>query len=233
MASQRMGNGQTLSQRQTANAPQRQSNGGQRQSRLPRYSDVSQYNPANLGTKSSDSVGALEAEFLIALFLLILLMFSSSSSSFSNKIMSVMKRGTLVCILFFVLALVSSAGPNAAKIAKAFGALVIVAILITSDMGAVFGDLDNIIKNDWIGTSETEGGTSASSADSGTGSTANPSGGSSALNGLQQILNDLNPAAKAGQIVGTSLGGLIKNYIKEFPSAIKNLPSNLLKEFGL
>jgi hypothetical protein len=204
----------------------------QRRSRIQANPRLSGYNPATLGAKSTDSAGALEAEFLIAIVLLVLLMFSNSSSSYSSKIMSFMKRGTLVCILFFVLALVSSAGPNVAKACKAFGALIIVAILITAPMGTVFTDLDNVIKNDWIGTSETEGGSSASSADSGTESGTSSAAGND-LNTLQQILNDLNPGAKIGSTVGQSLGTAIKNYISQLPGAIKDFPSNILKEFGL
>jgi hypothetical protein len=97
------------------------------------------------------SVGLLEAEFLTAIGILVLLMFSDTSSSITDKMMSVMKRGTLICAVFFILAIVSGIGPNAAKSAKAFGALVIVAILVTSPMATVLKDLDGIIKNDWIG----------------------------------------------------------------------------------
>jgi hypothetical protein len=96
----------------------------------------------------------------------------SSGSDYASKVMSVMKRGTLLCVMFFILALVATAGPNAAKISKALGALVIVAIVVTSPVNTVITDLDSLIKNDWVGTAET-GGTgpanaSGASADSGT-----------------------------------------------------------------
>jgi len=78
-----------------------------------------------------------------------------------------MKRGTLVCLLFFLLAIISNIGPNAARIAKAFGGLVIVAILLTTPFMTVMSDIDALIKNDWVGTNET-GNNTAASADAGT-----------------------------------------------------------------
>jgi hypothetical protein len=190
------------------------SGGRQFQPRVARNTSVSNYNPATVGANAGDSVGALEAEFLIALALLIMLLFSNTSAGYSDKMMSLIKRGTLVCVLFFILALVSSAGPNAAKGAKAFGLLVIIGILLTSPMTTVFTDFDNIIKNDWIGTSETEGGTAAASADNGTtsGTNATPSGTAN------PILN-----------IGAEGDNIIDNFFTEFPDAIKDLPSNLVK----
>ena len=125
------------------------------------------YNPAALGGKAGGGVGALEAEFLICLALLVLLMFANSTSSYGERVMSLMKRGTLVCLLFFLLAIISQTGPNAERIAKGFGGLVIVAILLTTPMNTVMTDIDSLIKNDWVGTSET-GNDTAASADAGT-----------------------------------------------------------------
>jgi hypothetical protein len=129
---------------------------------------MSDYNPATMGAKSTSSVGVLEAEFLVAIALLVMLMFADSTSTYSDRIMSLMKRGTLTCLMFFILSLVSSAGDNAAKIAKAFGGLIIIGIALTSPMGTVLTDLDNLIKNDWVGSSETEGGTNPASSNTGT-----------------------------------------------------------------
>ena len=129
---------------------------------------IRQYNPANAGSQATGNVGMLEGEFVLCLGLLVLLMFANSTSSYGEKVMSVMKRGTLVCLLFFLLAIISGIGPNAEKIAKAFGALIIVAILITTPVSAVITDVDNIIKNDWVGSGET-GNDTAASADAGTG----------------------------------------------------------------
>jgi hypothetical protein len=109
----------------------------------------------------------LEGEFILCLILLVLLMFANSTSSYGEKIMSFMKRGTLVCLLFFLLAIISQAGQNAERIAKVFGALIIVAILVTTPVGTVITDVDNLIKNDWVGTAET-GNDTAASADAGT-----------------------------------------------------------------
>lgn len=230
-------NGQANGRVRNNAAPQRRhapkaSGGGKRQSRIPRYSEVSQYNPANAGTQTTSGVGGLEAEFLVAIVLLISLMFADGSTDFSSKMMSVMKRGTLVCVLFFILALVASAGPNAAKSAKAFGALVIVGILLTSPMNTVFKDFDSIIKNDWTGSSETEGGTAGASADGGS-TGASSSSAQDDLKGLAGILSDLNPAIKFGNETGTALAPAIKKYLEELPGSIANLPSNLLHKLGL
>lgn len=135
-------------------------------------------NPAKQGESAMDDVSTLEAEFLLALLLLIMLLFTGSAS-FSDKIMSFIKRGTLLCLLFFILALVSSIGPNTARVAKIFGALIILGMLLTSDVTPAISDLDNMIKNDWSGTTENAGSapgnTTGASSDTGTQEqTANP-----------------------------------------------------------
>lgn len=150
-----------------------------RQSRNTRLSD---YNPAKAGGNAGGSVGGLEGEFLFAIVILILLMFANSSASYGDRIMSLMKRGALTCLLFFVLALIASTGPNALRIAKAFGALIIVALLLTSPTNTVLQDVDELIKNDWVGTSE--------NASANTGST--PATGS---NATQAIINNLKQQA--------------------------------------
>jgi hypothetical protein len=141
--------------------PDASGRGGRGQSR------VRDYSPVNLANKSTGGVGLLEGEFVICLGLLVLLMFANSTSSYGEKVMSIMKRGSLVCLLFFLLAIISTVGPNAERIAKAFGALMIVFILITSPVNTVVTDIDNLIKNDWVGSNET-GNDTAPSADSGT-----------------------------------------------------------------
>lgn len=91
--------------------------------------------------------------------------------------MSLMKRGSLTCLFFFVLAIVSNAGAGAAKVAKVFGALIIVGILVTSPIfqtnaegqeTGVLPDIDALIKNDWVGTDETSASGTSASADTGT-----------------------------------------------------------------
>lgn len=152
-------------------------------------------NPAKMGESSVGGIGALEAEFLVAITLLVMLMFANSGASYSDRIMSLMKRGTLTCILFFLLALIASSGPNAAKLSKAFGALIIVAILLTSPVNTVISDVDKLIKNDWVGSNETGNDTTQSSSDTGTQSgTTNPSPGivqqiiDGTINGLKNII---------------------------------------------
>ena len=175
---------------------------GQQRTRQSRRSGLSGYNPAKAGSNAGASVVGLEGEFLFAIFLLILLMFANSSASYGDRIMSLMKRGALTCLLFFVLSLIASTGPNASKIAKAFGALIIVAILITSPTNTVLTDIDKLITNDWKSTGENAG---AASASSGTNSgTTSPSSGGNPLSpsGLAasalKSLEELFPGGTSG-----------------------------------
>ena len=102
---------------------------------------------------TAGNVGVLLAEFMIAILMLILIFFAGSAS-YGDKIMSFMKRGSLTCLLFFILAIISSSGEGAAKVARVFGALIIVGLLLTSPTGTILSDLDALIKNDWKGTGE-------------------------------------------------------------------------------
>jgi hypothetical protein len=156
----------------------------------PNTADITKYSPTRAGEKAAGSIGLLEAEFLGSLILLIMLMFANSSATYANKIMSIMKRGTLICFYFFILALLAAIGPNMEKVAKALGALCLVTILLTSPIaqfnsnGALTGgalyDVDQLIKNDWIGTGEH--GSDVGSADTGSSSGSDStSGGGSAL----------------------------------------------------
>jgi hypothetical protein len=121
----------------------------------------------------------------------------------TDKMMSTLKRGTLTCAVFFILAIVAGIGPNAAKASKAFGALVIVAILIQSDMSTVLTDIDGIIKNDWIGTTPTNN-ANGDSGDSGTGTKG--TAGSDALGilekGVGALQNDLSPYGELQKVLG-------------------------------
>lgn len=159
---------------------------------------IRSYSPTAAGEKVSGGVGLLEAEFIGSLLLLILLMFASSES-YGNKIMSIMKRGTLISLLFFILALIAGTGPNAAKIAKALGGLVFVGILLTAPVGTVLTDVDKVIKKNWVGS--TEHGTDVGSADQGTQSS---SGGESPLGAASGALQRIS------QIIGTFGLGFIK-----------------------
>ena len=152
------------------------------------------YSPTRVGDKAS-GVGLLEAEFLGSLALLILLLFADLNKSYSDKIMSTMKRGTLICILFFILALIAGVGPNAAKIAKGIGGLVFVAILLTSPVTDVIGNFDKFIRQDWVGTTEhgTDVGSSSTTSNTGGGSVGGSSGplaaAEGAINRITQIIN--------------------------------------------
>jgi hypothetical protein len=197
---------------------------GERGSRQSRNTRLSNYNPATVGAKATSGTGTLEAEFLLAMGLLVLLMFSSTAS-FSDKIMSTMKRGTLTCLLFFVLSLVSSAGPNAARVAKGFGALVIVGILVTSPMTTVFTDIDNIIKNDWAGTDETGGGSSAS-ADTGTSTSTSGAVSGALSSAATSVKNDLaNSQQEIKDVTGLSASQI--GIVGQLQNAISSLLGKL------
>lgn len=199
----------TMNASPTPQASTRQNAAGNRTFRSPNLRD---YNPANAGAKVSGGAGVLEAEFLVSLVILTMLMFTSGDT-YENKIMSFMKRGTLMCGLFFALALISSGGPNAARIAKAFGALVIVAILLTSPVQTVITDMDNIIKNDWVGSSETGNDVAPASADSGTNSsTINPNAYtlSPGPNSGSPVLNlPVNPASPVNKSIISGLNTVL------------------------
>ena len=162
---------------------------GSQNSRRP----LRQYSPTRVGDKTA-GVGLLEAEFLGSLFLLILLLFADTNKSYADKIMSTMKRGTMICILFFVLALIAGIGPSSAKISKAIGAMVFVAILVTSPVLDMFGNLDKFFKADWTATGEhgTDVGSTSSTSDTGsdkTGGTAGPlQAAEGAVNRITQII---------------------------------------------
>ena len=141
----------------------------------------------------------MEAEFLAAVGILILLLFSDTTSSMTDKMMSAMKRGTLTCAVFFILALVAGIGPKASKVAKAFGALIIVAIMVTSPMSTVLNDLKGLIENEWIGA------VPSSTTDTGT-SGKTPSSGTDAESLLAKaagaVENDLSPYGELKTVLG-------------------------------
>lgn len=199
MPSQRLSTGgQVAVKTQAVPYPQTVTRPNRVASSTRRSPNLRDYNPANAGASVSGGVGALEAEFLVALVLLAMLMFTSGDS-YENKIMSFMKRGSLMCALFFALALISSAGVNASRIAKAFGALVIVAILLTSPVQTVVTDIDNLIKNDWVGTSEQGNDTAGASADAGTSSSSS----GVINNAAQAFINSLEQSQTAlSQVTG-------------------------------
>lgn len=148
--------------------------------------NVGALKPTTAGERVA-SVGLLEAEFLIALFLQILLLFADTNKSYADKIMQTMKRGTMISLLFFILALMAGIGGNSARISKAIGALVIAAILLTSPMTDVLGNLDKFFKADWTQSNEhgTDTGVAPSSSSGGSGALAPAEG---AVNRITQII---------------------------------------------
>lgn len=192
------------------------------------------YNPATMGSSAGSGIGGLEAEFLLAIVLLILLMFANSQAGYADRIMSFIKRGSLTCLLFFVLALIASTGPGAAKIAKAFGALIIVAILVTSPMNTVFTDVDNLIKNDWVGTNESAGGTADSGTQSGTTSPSNTSNlGQDFINALEQELSLQGQKAPANPVSKAGITQDIKNALNSTLNGIIPGSGSILSKLGL
>jgi hypothetical protein len=181
---------------------------------------IRDYSPTRVADKSTSSVGTLEAEFVICLGLLVLLMFANSTSSYGEKVMSIMKRGTLVCLLFFLLAIISGIGPNAERIAKAFGALVIVAILLTSPVNTVIADVDALIKNDWVGSSET-GNDVAPSSDSGT-SASTSDATQNAINNSLSTLGDSAVSATESWLLHLSgpAASTVNNAVKSILSKL-------------
>lgn len=166
-------------------------------------SDVRRYSPPSAGNRIA-SIGLLEAEFIAALMLQVLLLFADTNKSYSDKIMQTMKRGTMISLLFFVLALIAGTGPNIARVSKAIGGLTVVAILLTSPMTDVIGNFDKFFKADWAGT--TEHGTDVGQTD-----TPDTSGGSGGSGGASGALHAAEGAVgRITQIIESFGFGIIK-----------------------
>jgi hypothetical protein len=108
------------------------------------------YGPTRVGEKAG-AIGALEAEFIGCILLIFLTVFTDASSSYGDKMLAVMKRGTLASVLFFILALLSAAGEGSAKFAKAFGLLVMAGIFLSTGGQDTISVLDEFFKADWTG----------------------------------------------------------------------------------
>lgn len=111
------------------------------------------YGPTQVGEKASASVGLLEVEFIAAEVIIFIEMFTGTDT-YGNKVMFAMKRGMFTAILFFILAIIAGIGPNAGKISKGLGALVIMAVLLSSPAANMIALLDDFFKGDWTGTNE-------------------------------------------------------------------------------
>jgi hypothetical protein len=119
-------------------------------------------------TLSSSSARPLMIEFLICFVVLGLGTIVAPEGS-GDGVPRLMSRGTGLCLLFFVLGLVSGAGDGARRAAGGLGALVTVSYLVMSS------DAHNVLK--WIaGFYSTKGVTPT-----------NPFANESALQGLEQI----------------------------------------------
>lgn len=123
--------------------------------------------PVTTGKSTGSSIGVLEAEYFGCLILIFLTVFTDSQSSYSSKMLAVMKRGTLASVLFFILALMSTGGPNMARFAKAIGALVVAGIFLGTAGQGTISALDAFFKADWT-TGDTTQGDSSSNAPAGT-----------------------------------------------------------------
>lgn len=179
-------------------APQR----SQKQSNNSRR-DYREYSPPRMADTATSGVGLLEAEYFGILFLLIVELFAGTAS-YGDKMISMMKRGTLVTILFFVLALIASTGPNAAKVTKGIGGLVLVGILLSSPGNSIITALDNFAKSDWVagsssGTASADTGTQQSSG--GAVATAQGAAASSANTITEINLPGIGPVFAAGTII--------------------------------
>jgi hypothetical protein len=152
----------------------------------------------------------LEAEFIGAIALLFLTLFTDTTSSYSDKMLAIMKRGTLIALSFFILALVSAQGPNAARAAKAFGALLDVGVLLSIASTDMVKEIDSFFKGTWKSV-DSSGGTSA--------------GAPAGQGGLGQQISGAAKAAGAPVVPGTGVNSAISNALL----FIRQQPINTLK----
>lgn len=158
------------------------------------------YSPPRAGRRageSGSSAGMLEAEFVICCLLILLWLFTNTQDSYADKMLSVMKRLFLTGFMFFILALASEIGPGTAKVCKAFGGLVTVAILLSTANGSVISTLDQFFKADWI-------------ANDNSASSGNVSDSTSSVPALQQAENAAKTAlATEGQKGASDIGNVV------------------------
>lgn len=122
--------------------------------RLSTGATARDYGPTRVGEKVG-TIGTLEAEFIGSILLIFLTVFTDATSSYGDKMLAVMKRGTLAAILFFILALFSTAGEGSAKFAKAFGLLVMAGIFLSTAGQDTISVLDAFFKADWTSGGDT------------------------------------------------------------------------------
>jgi len=183
--------------------------------------------PDPVGTgRTVGGIGTLEAEFFGAMVLVGLTIFTDpkASSDYPSVMLAAMKRGTMLILAFFLLALLSAAGNNAARFAKAFGALIIVGLILAQAENGLFSELDKFFQADW-----TSGGTESSSgAQSGQQNTAPGSGAASGLKGaISTALGDAQSVKIGSDIVGGSY-----DLARSAGTALKNKVSSILNSLG-
>jgi hypothetical protein len=157
-------------------------------------------------------------------FFIILALFSDTQSAYLDKISSLMKRGTLIAILFFVLAMISATGDNAAKVAKAIGGLVFAATLLNTNADKLVVMMDAFFKADWTGTDE--------SANQGQSSTAATN--QSANSALQKAEN---AAVSSANTIGDTATSAFETWFLHLPGPLANVVNKgvggILHKLGL
>jgi hypothetical protein len=132
--------------------------------------------------------------------------------------LAVMKRGTLATVLFFILALFSASGPNAARFSKAMGALVIAGIFLSTAGQGSISALDSFFKANWATGDTTQGDTSANSAL-----------GTQTSTGAASLGTEVEQAAGVpGNVISETIDGVKHVYVD-----VNGLGQNILKSLGL
>lgn len=209
---------------------QRVSTGSQRQSQSFSTGNVVKNLPTERGEKASGAVGALTAEFIGGIALLFLTLFTDTTSSYSDKMLAIMKRGTLLAISFFLLALIGGQGPNAARVAKAFGLLIDAGLILSISSDEMLSEIDKFIQGSWkSGTS------SSASAQAGSGSlgTSPSAAGGDVIQGVKSAAESNQSAvikaaeAFANTGVGTAIGSGLNKAYDDASGAVKKFLSGL------
>jgi hypothetical protein len=193
MPSQRASQPAQVTGNQTPARPQTGS-----QSRRRPVSEYRDRLPTSAGTKAGNSIGALEAEYFGCLVFIFLTVFTDQSSTYASKMLAVMKRATLVSILFFILALMSAGSGNIARVAKALGLLVLAGIILSGPGQNTIAELDKFFGADW--TSGNTGSTTPS-GDSSANAPAGQQASPSIIGGIGSEISN------AGKDVGSAISG--------------------------
>jgi hypothetical protein len=114
--------------------------------------------PKGAGSKALSGSSGKYRRMLIAEFIVCVIMLGLSPLAKGSGEMGpvrFMKRGSATCALFIILGLVSSGGRGAARAASAFGALIVVVLLV--DQREAFGSLATLLTADDEGDAEKAG----------------------------------------------------------------------------